>query len=178
MSKYSYYITIILTSLFTNSIAKAGGLGEQQYADLYNLQPMSSVHGKDVKKCLAAWGSNSPFKKTSKLKFRVIEADVKLFGLGSDVYDKASTSYPQLILVASAVNVMGKSTIHLLNPNGWYCLEGKVTVMGKTTINLACKASLATTNDSTTVLGASRGSGNSGTTVMGKTVIKRNCKQN
>jgi len=167
---------VILSGLLLAAVANAGGMSKRQYGDLYDLKSMNSKLGGAAKKCLAAWGTKSPFKNVSATKFRVIESEGSLFGLGSDIKDTSKTSYPQLIVIESGANVMGKSNISLLNPKGWYCLDGNVTVMGKTTITLACKASMANTSDSSTVLGATRGSGASGTTVMGKTVIKRNCK--
>lgn len=169
-------LVLAITGLLIAGTASAGGMGKQQYSDLYNLQTMNSKFAGAAKKCISAWGTKSPFKNVSATKFRVIESEGSLFGLGADIKDTAKTNYPQLIVIESGANIMGKSNMNLLNPKGWYCMNGNVTVMGKTTINLACTASMANTTDSNTVLGATRGSGSSGTTVMGKTVINRKCK--
>jgi hypothetical protein len=59
----------------------------------------------------------------------------------------------------------------LANPNGWYCLKGKVDVMGKTEINLNCKAHLATSTDSVTVAGSD--DNDTGVTVLGKSVVNK-----
>lgn len=169
-------VTIILFVVIAVGSVFAEGMSKKRYADLYSLYSMDSHLGTEVKKCLAAWGTKSPFKNIKSTKFRVINAGGSVFGLGGDTVDSAKTNYPQLILVNAEANVMGKAYMKLLNPKGWYCLNGQVTVMGKTTITLACTASLASTGESTTVLGATRGKGSSGTTVMGKTVIKRDCR--
>ena len=42
------------------------------------------------------------------------------------------------MLVRPAVNVMGKSTIRLNNPKGWYCFRSNVTVAGKIDIEAHC----------------------------------------
>ena len=156
-----------------SAAANAGGLNEKDYADMYALRDMKSHFGPSIAACLNAWGNQHPFKDKKKIKFRVIEGNVKVFGVGGNIYDDSPTNYPQLILVKPGVNVMGKMAYDLLNPNGWYCLKAKVNVMGKSVINLACKAHLASTSGTTTVLGASQGQ--SGTTVLGKTVVNREC---
>jgi hypothetical protein len=127
-----------------------------------------------VKACLAAWGDAQPFKDEAKLRFRVIDSSVKVFGIGADITDTAETSEPQLILVRPAVNVMGKLTFTLMNPNGWYCFEKNITVMAKSEVTLACTARTAAGSGGATVMGSSPGQG--GTTVMGKTVFTRTCK--
>jgi hypothetical protein len=127
-----------------------------------------------VKACLEAWGDTHPFKDDSKLRFRVLETSVKVFGIGDDISDKDETDDPQLILVRPGVNVMGKLTFHLMNPKGWYCFEKNVTVMAKSEITVACTAQVASAGPGATVLGSSPGKG--GTTVMGKTTFERTCK--
>ncbi len=156
-----------------NSWAGSKGMSREQYENQYGLYTSRSAHWPNVKGCLNAWGSNHPFKNRKKLRFRVIRSGVKVFGLGSNVDDYAKTSYPQLILIESAVNVMGKTTYRLMNPNGWYCFEDNVNVMGKAVIETACRTHIATSSGSTTVMGSNPGEG--GVTVMGKTVIKRHC---
>ena len=127
-----------------------------------------------VKACLAVWGDSHPFTDESKLRFKVIESSVKVFGIGTDITDDGETKDPQLVLVRPAVNVMGKLTFHLMNPKGWYCFEKNVTVMAKSEITVACSTQVASAGPGATVMGSSPGRG--GTTVMGKTVIDRKCK--
>ena len=122
--------------------------------------------------CIAAWGSKSPFGKGTKPEL-VMGTGVKVFGLGSSqTGNDAPTSKPSLILVRSAVNVAGKSTLRLSNPKGWYCFEDAVTVMGKINIVAHCKANLASaTGGGTAVMGAN--TANQGTAVMGALRITR-----
>jgi len=133
-----------------------------------------SEHWPAVKSCLDAWGDTHPFKDDSKLRFRVLEVSVKVFGIGDDITDKDETDDPQLILVRPGVNVMGKLTFHLMNPKGWYCFEKNVTVMAKSEVTVACDAHVASAGPGATVMGSSPGKG--GTTVMGKTTFERKCK--
>lgn len=153
----------------------ADELNQQQYADKFVLYNMRSEYGKDVKACLKSWGNEHPFKDKAHLQFRVIDDNVKVFGMGDNVNDDTATSYPQMILVRPAVNVMGKMVYKLVNPNGWYCMDSNVNVMGKSEIKLACKAKLTSTHGSVTILGKGSATEKSGTTVMGKTEIKRLC---
>jgi hypothetical protein len=74
------------------------------------------------------------------------------------------------VLVNPGVNVMGGTTLELLNPNGWYCFKSNVNVMGSLRIKAACKAHLASAHDGTTVLGSN--SDNKSVTVMGKTQVE------
>jgi hypothetical protein len=127
---------------------------------------------KILMKCLKRWDKH-PF--PAKLTYKVMEAKVKVFGIGSDLRDDTKTKEPRLVLIKPSVNVMGKFKYHLLNPNGWYCLEADVNVMGKAEINLACTAKLASSKSGATVMGGSDKSG--GVVVMGKTEIRRKgCK--
>lgn len=123
----------------------------------------------EIKLCLQNWGTH-PFTK-SPPKFRTISAKVKVLGIGGVAQDKESTKEPELVLVKPAVNVLSKSEMNLLNPNGWYCLKGKVDVLAKTEINLHCKAHLASSTDNTTVMGSN--AEDTGVTVLGKSTIKR-----
>ena len=127
-----------------------------------------------VKACLGVWGDSHPFSDESKLRFKVLESSVKVFGIGTDITDDAETKDPQLVLVRPAVNVMGKLTFHLMNPKGWYCFEKNVTVMAKSEITVACSTQVASAGPGAIVMGSSPGK--AGTTVMGKTVIDRKCK--
>ena len=70
--------------------------------------------------CLKAWG-NHPFGSTPQ--FKTLETSVKVFGIGRETGDTEPTSSPSLVLINPSFNVMGGSTIELLNPNGWYCLR-------------------------------------------------------
>jgi hypothetical protein len=144
-------------------------------------RPQAPTAGKEspywpvVKECLAAWGETQPFKDEPALRFRIIEPDVKVLGIGADITDSTQTSEPELILLRPAVNVMSKMTFHLMNPNGWYCFEKNITVMAKSEVSLACSAHVAAGSGGATVMGSSPGQG--GATVMGKTVFERNCQQ-
>src|SRR5258706_8195593 len=78
--------------------------------------------------CIASWGKSTPFKR-GKAADSVIATGVKVFGLGSSqAGNDPPTDRPALVLVRPAVNVMGKSTIRLANPNGWHCFPSNVTV--------------------------------------------------
>lgn len=122
--------------------------------------------------CLTAWGSH-PFGKDPK--YRTIQTSVKVFGIGGKSGDSETTAAPVLVLVNPGVNVMGGSTIELLNPNGWYCLRSTVNVMGGLTIKAHCDTHLASSIDGATVMGNS--TNNKGVTVMGSTNVERvGCK--
>jgi hypothetical protein len=128
----------------------------------------------EIKECLRHWGKH-PFAKEEP-DFRTISAKVKVMGIGGEMQDVKATEKPELILLKPSVNVMSKNVISLLNPNGWYCIKGKVDVLGKTEINVHCKAHMATSNDGATVLGSNESE--TGTTVLGKTVVNKvGCKE-
>lgn len=129
-----------------------------------------SKHDSDVKECLSHWGS-APFD-AKNLKYRTIETSVSVFGAGSDIIDEKQSSGPELIFIKPSVNVLGKSTIKLLNPNGWYCMKSNTNVLGKAIIELHCKAKMSISNTGATVLGSDQGD-QKGNTVLGKTKIKR-----
>jgi len=166
----------VLASLF--ALALAAGL--TAYSGGVTVDGAQYSAGKDseywptVKACLAVWGDSHPFKDDSKLRFKVLESSVKVFGIGTDITDDAETSEPQLVLVRPAVNVMGKLTFHLMNPKGWYCFEKNVTVMAKSEVTMACTTQVTSAGPGATVMGSSPGKG--GTTVMGKTAFERKCK--
>lgn len=168
-------------SLAMNALsASATELNRQQYASQFSLYPMDSAYGKSVATCLQAWGDKHPFKDRAQIKFRVIQTNVKVLGVGNNINDTAKTDYPQIILVKPGVNVMSEMSMDLMNPNGWYCLSARVNVMGRSTINLACETHLASTTGSVTVFGHRRGeddADDTGTTVMGETVINRKCNK-
>jgi hypothetical protein len=126
--------------------------------------------------CIQSWGKDSPFKKGSAAT-SVIAPSVKVFGVGggSGVYDSA-TDKPALVLVRPAVNVMGKSTIKLGNPKGWYCFRSNVTVAGKLEIDAPCHAHIASAKDDGTAVGAADDS-NKGVAVFGALRVARyGCK--
>ena len=129
---------------------------------------------KAIKTCLAKFKKH-PFN-ASNPNYRVINASVKVFGIGANVNDIKKTPEVELVLVKPAVSVLSKTTYKLLNPNAWYCVSAKVAVLAKTTIQLACASRLATTDGSVTVLG--RGDEEKGgVTVLGSTNIERiGCK--
>jgi hypothetical protein len=166
----------VLASLFALALVAgltADATGAERGTPQYSAGK-DSEYWPAVKACLAVWGDSHPFKDDSRLRFKVLESSVKVFGIGSDITDDAETTDPQLILVRPAVNVMGKLTFRLMNPKGWYCFEKNITVMAKSEVTLACTAQVAAGSGGSTVMGSSPGQG--GTTVMGKTVFERKCK--
>jgi hypothetical protein len=125
--------------------------------------------------CLKTWGTH-PFGKSPQ--FKTLDTSVKVFGIGTKANDTEATSSPSLVLVNPIVNVMGESTIELLNPNGWYCLRTTLSLLGRVSIRAHCKAQLAATSDGKTVLGnntENREIKNIGVTVMGAISIERPC---
>ncbi|MEO8751990.1 MAG: hypothetical protein ABI624_04855 [Casimicrobiaceae bacterium] len=120
-----------------------------------------------IDKCLKAWGKQ-PF--GAKPAYKTLSTSVKVFGIGANPADTERTSAPSLVLVSTGVNVMGGTTLELLNPNGWYCFKSNVNVMGSLTIKAACKAHLASAHDGTTVLGSN--SSDKSVTVMGSTKVQ------
>ncbi len=123
---------------------------------------------KAVAACLKAWDKH-PFGKNPK--YKTVQTSVKVFGIGKSSGDHEATGSPALVLVNPGVNVMGGSTIELLNPNGWYCLRNTVNVMGGMHIKTHCKSHLASTTDGATVLANNPDS--KGVTVMGSTKVER-----
>jgi hypothetical protein len=122
----------------------------------------------NITTCLTAWGKH-PFPKNPS--YKTLQVSVKVFGIGQPTIDADKTSAPALVLVQPGVNVMGGSSIDLLNPNGWYCMKTSVNVMGGMTIRAACSAKLAFTTDGTTVAGTNEDS--KGVTVLGSTRVER-----
>ena len=122
--------------------------------------------------CIHSWGKASPFKAGTPPS-SVIATNVKVFGVGGsgDVHDSA-TDKPALVLVRPAVNVMGKSRIHLANPKGWYCFRSNVTVAGKLEIQAPCNAHIASAKGDGTAVGAVDES-NSGVAVFGALRVTR-----
>ena len=126
-----------------------------------------------IDSCIAEWGKSSPFKKGTTT-FTTIGTGVKVFGIGKGQSgNDAPTDKPHLYVVRPAVNVAGKTTIKLANPNGWYCFRNAVTVAGKIAINAHCKAKIATAREGegTAVMGAN--DAEQGVAVMGALRITR-----
>lgn len=122
--------------------------------------------------CIASWGQASPFKKGTPAS-SVLASGVKVFGIGQGNTGKDPvTDRPALILVRPAVNVAGKSTIRLSNPNGWYCFRSNVTVAGKIEIEAHCNAKIASAKESGTSVGATDES-NKGVAVFGALRVTR-----
>lgn len=126
--------------------------------------------------CIAAWGKASPFKKGHPAD-GVISTGVKVFGIGhGPTGQDPVTDKPRLVLVRPAVNVMGRTTIRLENPKGWYCFRSNVTVMGKLAIEAQCDAHLASGREEGTTVGASDES-SKGVAVFGALRVTRfGCK--
>lgn len=122
--------------------------------------------------CIASWGTSSPFKKGTPAA-STLAAGVKVFGIGnSQTGGNALTDKPALILVRPAVNVMGKTTIRLDNPKGWYCFRSNVNVAGSMNIEAHCNAHIASAREDGTSVGASDQS-NKGVVVFGALRITR-----
>ena len=123
-------------------------------------------------RCIADWGAKSPFAKGATAD-KVISPGVKVFGIGKNNNgDETVTTKPSLILVRPAVNVLGKSTIRLANPKGWYCLRNAVTVAGKIAISAHCDARVASAReDGTSVLATDESE--KGVAVMGALRLTR-----
>lgn len=122
--------------------------------------------------CLRKW-KDHPFQVDGKsiADYRTIGSSVKVLWIGEDPADERKTEKPELILVKPTVGVLSERRLSLMNPNGWYCLKANVTILAKSEITVACKASIESGSDNVTVAA----SGEKGVTVLGKTVIRRNC---
>ena len=121
--------------------------------------------------CIASWGAKSPFVPGTPAN-KDFDTGVKVFGVGRNAIDDEVTAKPSLILVRPAVNVMGKSTLRLVNPNGWYCFVSNVNVAGKMEIELPCEAHMASAKEDGTAVGATDES-NKGVTVFGALRVTR-----
>jgi len=124
-----------------------------------------------ITECLNSFGDH-PFNNNPE--YREIRPGVKVFGIGGSTVDDEATQDPELIYVKPPVNVMGGTTISLLNPKGWYCMRSNVNVMGGLTIKLACDAKFVIIGEGSTVMSRSD-TNEKGTTVMGSTRIERDC---
>lgn len=121
--------------------------------------------------CITAWGSASPFEKGTPAT-KVVATGVKVFGIGSEGATDEPTATPSLVLVRPAVNVMGKSTIQLKNPQGWYCFVSNVNVAGKMEIEIPGDAHVASAKEDGTSVGAVDES-SKGVTVFGALRVTR-----
>jgi hypothetical protein len=122
--------------------------------------------------CIKSWGSKSPFKPGTPAG-SVIAPSVKVFGIGgSGQVNDAATEKAALVLVRPAVNVMGKSRIHLENPKGWYCFRSNVNVAGSMEIEAPCNAHIASAKEDGTTVGAVDES-NKGVSVFGALRVTR-----
>ena len=122
--------------------------------------------------CIASWGKSSPFARGTPAN-TVMSTGVKVFGIGnSNSSNDPVTKGPSLVMVHPAVNVLGKSTIRLANPNGWYCFRSNVTVAGKMVINAQCSAHIASGKEGGTKVGAADDS-NKGVAVFGALRVTR-----
>ena len=125
--------------------------------------------------CLKLWGDH-PFGKNPQ--FKTLGTSVTVFGIGNGHGDTMPTSSPTLVLINPALNVMGGSTIELMNPNGWYCLRTMVSLIGKLRIRAHCKAQLAVTSSGSTVLGnnaENRSVKDLSVTMIGALSVERPC---
>jgi hypothetical protein len=131
-----------------------------------------SIEGGDrdtLRACLKSWGQH-PFVEGN-LDYRTIAPSVRVFGTGVSVQDDRVTEQPELVLVKPSVSVFSRSTIKLLNPQGWYCLKGKVAVFSSVDIQIDCRANLASSSDGATVLGSN--DRRDGVTVFGNSNVYR-----
>jgi hypothetical protein len=119
--------------------------------------------------CLKNWGKH-PFVEGN-LDYRTIAPSVRVFGVGVSVQDDRETEQPELVLIKPSVSVFSRGTLKLLNPRGWYCLEGKVAVFSAVDIEIDCRTSLASSSDGTTVLGSNER--RDGVTVFGTSTVHR-----
>ena len=128
-----------------------------------------------VAACLKVWGDH-PFGKNPR--YKTLDTSVTVFGIGARTADTEPTRSPTLVLINPSFNVMGGSTIELLNPKGWYCLRTAVSIMGRVSIRAHCKAHLASTSAGSTVLGnngENRYVKDLTVTVMGSFSVERPC---
>lgn len=164
--------------VFTSSVlagdegySRGDYLTRNQYEHLFYVVPPSPDEMREISACLGSWPDN-PFQNDSHLTARVITGKVKVLGVGEDIDDQVRTNYHQLIFVKPSVSVLSKTSIRLLNPNGWYCLKANVTVLSEINIEAHCKAHIASSRSDVTVLGSTSGERSiSGVTVLGKVII-------
>lgn len=146
-------------------------LTREQYRHRYSVVLPNPDEMREISVCLGSWPDN-PFQNESHLTARIITGKVRVLGVGEDIDDYVRTNYPQLIYVKPSVNVLSKTSIRLLNPNGWYCLKANVTVLSEINVEAHCQAHIAGSRSDVTVLGSTSGErGVSGVTVLGNVII-------
>lgn len=131
-----------------------------------------SEEGRDkqaLSACLKHWGKH-PFVEGN-LDYRTIAPSVRVFSTGVSVQDDRETKEPELVLIKPSVSVFSEVTVRLLNPQGWYCLDGKVAVFSAVDIHIDCRANLASSRDGATVLGSN--DRRDGVTVFGTSNVNR-----
>jgi len=119
--------------------------------------------------CLKNWGTH-PFVEGN-LAHRTIAPSVRVFGIGVSVQDDRETEQPELVLIKPSASVFSKGTLKLLNPQGWYCLEGKLAVFSAVDIQIDCRTNLASSSDGATVLASN--DRRDGVTVLGTSHVNR-----
>ncbi|MGZ8223451.1 MAG: hypothetical protein ACXWT0_17550 [Methylobacter sp.] len=134
---------------------------------LFSVSTFATEVDDSISSCLKAWGKH-PFGINPV--YKTLGTSVKIFGIGQNTMDSELTNSPSLVLVNPEVNIMGGTTIELLNPNGWYCFRSNINVMGSLSIRAHCKAHLASAKEGVTALGSN--SGNKSVTIMGSTQIE------
>ena len=122
-----------------------------------------------LKACLKHFGKH-PFVEGN-LAYRTIAPSVRVFGIGVSVQDDRETQQPELVLIKPSVSVFSEVTLKLLNPQGWYCMEGKVAVFSAVEIQIDCRANLASSSNGATVLGSN--DKRDGVTVFGTSKVNR-----
>lgn len=125
--------------------------------------------------CLKVW-TDHPFGQQPK--FKTLGTSFTVFGIGNAVRDAQPTNSPALVLVGPMFNVAGSSTVELLNPNGWYCLETTLSVAGRLHLRAHCKARVAMTSDGKTVRGdntENRSIRDVVVTMLGSVPVERPC---
>lgn len=152
-----YYMTVLLAVALLPSLVYAS----------------SKEDRRAIEDCLENWDHHSfPGERP---KFKTLSGKVKVLGIGGGIEDTRPTDQPELILIKPAVNVLSKMDMKLMNPNGWYCLKGKVSVLGKIEVTLHCNAHLTSSQEGANVLGGS--DRKDGVTVLGTSRFRRvGCK--
>lgn len=147
-------------------------MNREQYENRYEVLRPGPDDMAEIRACLDSW-PNNPFGYTSNLTARIITATVKVLGIGESINDTAKTDFPQLIYIKPSVNVLSQAEMHLLNPNGWYCLRANVTVLSEIKVMAHCRAHITSSRSDVTVLGSTSGERSSpGVTVLGKVIVE------
>ena len=131
--------------------------------------PREGIDKDALNGCLKNWGQH-PFVEGN-LDYRTIAPSVRVFSTGVSVQDNRETKEPELVLIKPSVSVLSVVTVRLLNPQGWYCLYGKVSVFSAVDIHIDCRANLASSRDGATVLGSN--DRRDGVTVFGTSNVNR-----